>query len=118
MEEMPTNVSASSQKIWLIPVPAPPGELNPEPGGIVRLEMSGYDVQPLAGATPSFTTKLVRMKTNAGHINQYDIMFSFGKAMSLAPIMSGIVKLPKAPAKRGMITKKIMTVACMLKSML
>ena len=55
--------------------------------------------------------------TKAGHMNQYDIMFSFGKAMSLAPIISGIVKLPNAPASIGMITKKIMTVACMLKSM-
>ena len=38
--------------------------------------------------------------------------------MSLAPIMSGMVKLPNAPASMGMITKKIMTVACMLKNML
>ena len=27
---------------------------------------------------------------NAGHMNQYDIMFSFGNAMSRAPIISGI----------------------------
>ena len=55
---------------------------------------------------------------NAGHMNQYDIMFSLGKAISRAPIMSGIRKLPNAPASIGMITKKIMIVACMLKSML
>ena len=58
------------------------------------------------------------MMTNAGHMNQYDIMFSSGNAMSLAPIMSGIVKLPKAPVRNGMMTKKIMTEACMVKSML
>ena len=58
------------------------------------------------------------MMTNAGHMNQYDIMFSFGNAMSLAPIISGIRKLPNAPASSGMMTKKIITVACMLKSML
>ena len=45
-------------------------------------------------------------------------MFRVGKAMSSAPIMSGIKKLPNAPARIGMITKKIMIVACMLKSML
>jgi hypothetical protein len=32
--------------------------------------------------------------------------------------MSGIVKLPKAPARIGMITKKIMMVACMVNAML
>ena len=38
--------------------------------------------------------------------------------MSLAPIISGIVKLPNAPVRIGMMTKKIMIEACMLKSML
>ena len=40
-------------------------------------------------------------------------MFSFGNAMSRAPIISGIMKLPNAPASSGMITKKIMIEACM-----
>ncbi len=57
------------------------------------------------------------MTAKAGHMNQYDIMFSFGNAMSFAPIMSGIVKLPNAPVSSGMMTKKIMIVACMLKIM-
>src|SRR6516165_4360634 len=77
----------------------------------------GYEVQPAAGAPPS-AKKLSRMMMNAGHMNQYDIMLSLGKAMSLAPTMSGMVKFPKAPASMGMMTKKIITVACMLKSML
>src|SRR5262249_18428611 len=115
---MPTNSRADNQKTWLRPVPAPPGELKPSPAGMVRLLMSGYDVQPLAGATPSLKLKLSKIKINAGHMNQYEHMFSLGNAMSLAPIMSGIVKLPKAPASSGMITKKIMMVACMLNSML
>ena len=55
------------------------------------------------------------MNANAGHMNQYDIIFSFGNAMSGAPIISGIRKLPNAPVKSGMMTKKIITVACMLK---
>ena len=37
--------------------------------------------------------------TNAGHMNQYDSMFSFGNAMSWAPIISGIRKLPNAPGQ-------------------
>ena len=38
--------------------------------------------------------------------------------MSRAPIIKGMVKLPKAPTRNGMMTKKIMTEACMLKNML
>ena len=76
----------------------------------------GYEVQPEPAPPPS-TKKLARMTTKAGHMNQYDIMFSFGNAMSLAPIISGIRKLPKAPVSSGMMTKKIITEACMLKSM-
>ena len=45
-------------------------------------------------------------------------MFSLGKAMSRAPIMSGIRKLPNAPVKSGMTTKKIMIVACIVNSLL
>src|SRR5262249_33467317 len=94
------------------------GDSNPCPAGIVRLAMVGYDVQPEAAAPPVGRKKLSKMMMKAGHMNQYDIMFSFGNAMSFAPIMRGIVKLPKPPASTGMITKKIMIVACMLKNML
>ncbi len=38
--------------------------------------------------------------------------------MSRAPIMSGIRKFPKPPARTGMITKKIMIVACIVNIML
>ena len=41
-------------------------------------------------------------------------MFKVGKAMSSAPIISGMRKFPKAPARIGMITKKIITVACIV----
>ena len=51
-------------------------------------------------------------------MNQYDSMFSLGKAMSLAPIISGMVKLPNAPVNNGMMTKKIITDACIVNSML
>ncbi len=45
-------------------------------------------------------------------------MFSLGNAMSRAPIMSGIRKLPKEPVRSGMITKKIMIDACIVNSLL
>ena len=50
----------------------------------------------------------------AGHKIQYDNKFKRGKAMSRAPIMSGMRKLPKAPDSIGMMKKKIMIVPCMV----
>src|SRR5438132_8640747 len=100
-----------------MPEPGCAGERNPAPVGIVELAMVGYDVHPDEPAPPS-TKKLNRMMMIAGHMNQYDIMLSFGNAMSLAPIISGIRKLPNAPVSSGMITKKIITDACMVKYML
>ncbi len=44
-------------------------------------------------------------------------MFKVGKAISSAPICRGMRKFPKAPARMGIITRKIITVACMVKSM-
>ena len=58
------------------------------------------------------------MMTPASAVTQNDSMLSSGKAMSRAPIMSGMQKLPKAPTRIGMITKKIMIVACMVNAML
>src|SRR5947209_4085243 len=112
MEETPTQIRASSQKIWPWPELGAAGDSKPWPAGMVELARVGYEVHPAAGAPPS-TKKLLRMDTNAGHMNQYDIMLSAGKAMSLAPIISGMVKLPNAPVRKGMMTKKIMTDACM-----
>ena len=83
-----------------------------------RWRASDSEVQPVAGGAAVDEEAERGSMTNAGHMNQYDIMFSFGNAMSVAPIMSGIRKLPKAPVSNGMITKKIITEACMLKSML
>src|SRR5207253_7650380 len=104
-------------KIWPCPEPAPAGDAKDCPGGMAALASIGYEVQPDAAAPPS-TKKLASMNANAGHMNQYDIMFSLGNAMSGAPIISGIRKLPNAPVRNGMITKKIMIEACMVKSML
>jgi hypothetical protein len=45
-------------------------------------------------------------------------MLSRGKAMSWAPIMRGMRKLPNAPRRIGIATKKTMTVPCIVMSML
>src|SRR5215469_1454579 len=114
---MPTNNSATSQQICPWPECGEAGDWKPSPAGMVALANSGYEVQPDAPAPPS-TKKLMRMTAKAGHMNQYDIMFSFGNAMSRAPIINGIVKFPNAPVNSGMMTKKIITEACMLNAML
>src|SRR5262245_53633998 len=53
-----------------------------------------------------------------GTMVQNDSMLSSGNAMSRAPIISGMRKFPKHPTKIGMIAKKIMMVACMVKNAL
>src|SRR6185369_6132669 len=74
-----------------------------------------YIVQPPAAAPPG-TKKLYNTNTAAGSVNQKENMLSSGKAMSPAPIMSGIRKLPNPPTKNGVTTKKIMIVACIVNS--
>src|SRR5215510_12018022 len=80
-------------------------------------ERGAYDVQPAAAWPPS-TKKPLSMMMPAPKVVQNESMLRKGKAMSRAPIMSGMQKLPKAPARIGMITKKIMMVACMVNAML
>ncbi len=46
---------------------------------------------------------------------QNDSAFSRGNAMSCAPSISGITKLPR-PAKAGMMNRKIISAACTEKS--
>ncbi len=80
-------------------------------------ESGGYDVHPAAAEPPS-TVKLASMMMAAGTEVQNDSMFRNGNAMSRAPIMSGMRKLPKHPTRIGMTAKKIMIVACMVKNAL
>src|SRR5581483_9862874 len=108
MEDTPTHSRASSHRICPWPELGAAGEAKPWSAPMIELASVGYEVQPAAAAPPS-TKKLDKISTKAGHITQYDIMFSAGNAISRAPMVSGIVKLPKAPTKNGMITKKIMT---------
>ena len=42
-------------------------------------------------------------------------MLSVGNAMSRAPIMSGMQKLPNAPMRIGVMAKKIMIRPCIVK---
>ena len=56
------------------------------------------------------------MTTAPGTAVQNDSILSVGNAMSRAPIWMGTTKLPNAPIRIGMIAKKIMIVACIVKS--
>jgi hypothetical protein len=80
-------------------------------------DSGAYDVQPAAAWPPS-TKKPASMITPADRPHPERQHVEHGKAMSRAPIMSGIRKLPKPPARIGMTTKKIMMVACIVKAML
>ena len=78
------------------------------------MESGAYEVQPDCAAPP-VTKKDQMMMTAAGTAVQKESMFRVGNAMSRAPIWIGTTKLPNAPIKIGMIAKKIMIVACIVK---
>src|SRR6266850_1388754 len=80
-------------------------------------DSGAYDVQPAAAWPPS-TKNPESMMRPALPVTQNESMLRNGKAMSRAPIISGMQKFPKDPARIGMITKKIMIVACMVNAML
>src|SRR5437867_3662010 len=98
MDDTPTPSRPDSHKTWPMPDPMLAGDDMPLPAGMVMLEMVGYEVQPFDAAPPN-TPKLSSMQMPAGHMNQYDIMFSFGNAMSGAPICNGMRKLPNPPVR-------------------
>ncbi len=58
------------------------------------------------------------MITLATTATQNESMLRNGKAMSRAPIISGIRKFPKQPTRIGITAKKIMIVACIVKKAL
>ena len=80
-------------------------------------ESGAYEVQPAAAWPPS-TKKPQSMMMPALNVTQNESMLRNGNAMSRAPIISRMQKFPKAPARIGMITKKIMIVACIVNAML
>jgi hypothetical protein len=66
----------------------------------------GYTVQPVPA--PTSTREDERSRRSAGGNNQKLMLFSRGKAISGAPIMIGIIQLPKPPIIVGITMKKIM----------
>jgi hypothetical protein len=74
-------------------------------------------VQP-ALAEPSSTKNDAAIRPSETAKVQKESMLRRGKAMSRAPIMSGMQKLPKAPIITGVIAKKIMIRPCMVKTVL
>jgi hypothetical protein len=70
-------------------------------------------VQP-ALAEPSWVKNEATISTSEATKVQNDSMFSRGKAMSRAPIISGMQKFPKAPIITGVMAKKIITRPCMV----
>ena len=56
------------------------------------------------------------MMIPAGGRTQKESMLMRGKAMSSAPIWSGIRRFPKTPASIGISAKNTMNVACMVTS--
>ena len=77
IEEMPTKIRADEPEDLAQAGVRRGRRFKPWPAGMVTLARVGYEVQPEPAPPPS-TKKLTRMMTKAGHMNQYDIMFSFG----------------------------------------
>lgn len=69
----------------------------------------GYTVQPVPA--PASTPEEARRRSRDGGRSQKLILFIRGKAMSGAPIISGINQLPKPPIITGITIKKIITKA-------
>ena len=88
----------------------------PEPGTAPSRALSvGYAVQPDADAPPGMKNEEIRIRHDNKNV-QYDIMFKNGKAISRAPICSGIRKLPKVPVSEAVRKKKTIMVPCMVTS--
>ena len=81
------------------------------------IESGVYDVQPDLAAPPG-TTMLPTMRIALMKKRITLPRFSRGKAMSTAPIWSGMAKLPKAAKPIGTMPKKTMIVPCIAPSVL
>lgn len=80
------------------------------PAWAIFLERGGYMVHPVPA--PLSTPAEARSKIKEGGINQNLILFIRGKAISGAPIISGISQFPNPPIIIGITIKKIITSAC------
>ena len=68
---------------------------------------------PRAIAPPG-TKNEISSRTEPTKIVQNEAMLSRGKAMSRAPTISGIRKLPNAPSSTGIATKNTIVVPCIV----
>ncbi len=88
----------------------------PDPGIAERMaESGGFAVQPDAEAPPS-TRNEIKMMIAPGRTVQNESMLRKGKAMSRAPIWSGMRKFPNPETGASERTKNTMIVPCMVKS--
>src|SRR5258708_6102571 len=85
----------------------------PRPGVPILVDSGGYVVHP-AAAEPSCTQNDAITSADERVNVQNDSMFSFGNAISRAPIMSGMQKLPNAPIRMGVMAKKIIARPCIV----
>jgi len=69
-------------------------------------DKGGYTVHPVPA--PASTNDEVTNLNNAGGINQNEMLFNRGKAMSGAPTLIGTNQFPNPPIKKGITKKKIM----------
>lgn len=72
----------------------------------------GYSVQPVPG--PPSQKGDTNSRSNDGGSNQKLKLFNLGNAISGAPIKIGMKKLPKPPKDMGIITKKSISIPCMV----
>lgn len=86
------------------------------PEWTMLLESGGYTVQPVPA--PASTYEEDNSNNSAGGSSQKLILFIRGKAMSGAPIISGISQFPNPPIIIGITIKKIMMNACAVTSTL
>jgi hypothetical protein len=103
MVEMPVVKIARAHIVW------------PMPGVPVFDESGGYAVHPAAAGPHGTKIEPKRITLETTNIQNYS-MFSVGKIMSRAPIISGMQKLPYAPIMIGVMAKKIMIVPCIVNS--
>src|SRR5579864_4363194 len=87
---------------------------SPEAGDACGTAESGaYEVHPLPAGPPGTKKEASRTSTEGTKV-QNDIMLRTGNAMSGAPIIRGMRKLPKAPVRIDVRKKKIITVPCIV----
>src|SRR5579884_4239163 len=100
----------SPVKVELTPIKMMAMHQSVVPGGPCS-ETGGYSVQPASGAP---TKNEANKSAPAGGKSQKLNMLSHGNATSRAPIMRGMMMLPKPPVTSGIVTNQTIAVPCML----